>query len=316
MIINTEKVIALTKGAIRKVVVRRKQDARTGGTDNSRYCYAVWLRHLVLAHKLGFNHINSVVAELGPGESIGIGLAALLTGSRKYYALDVYKYWNTKRNLMIFDKLVDLLKNRTEIPNNDEFPMVQPVLDDYTFPLQILNEDVMKEMLSEERITELRSAIENMDNSASDQIKFFVPWEENTEIESGSLDYIFSQAVLQYVDNIDSAYEKMNTMLRQGGMMSHCIDFSSHGMTKSWNGQWLYSDAEWKFLNGNKKVILNRAPKSSHLKTNSNNGFDILLTKDLKKEIDFSRTKFHKKYSSISETDAKTAVSFIVSQKK
>lgn len=98
--------------------------------------------------------------------------------------------------------------------------------------------------------------------------------------------------------------------------MSHCIDFSSHGMTKSWNGQWLYSDAEWKFLIGNEKVILNRDPKSSHLKTNSNNGFDILLTKELKKEIDFSRTKFHKKYSSISETDAKTAVSFIVSQKQ
>ncbi|MFM2232905.1 MAG: hypothetical protein RJB31_1606, partial [Bacteroidota bacterium] len=211
---------------------------------------------------------------------------------------------------------VALLKKRTEIPNNDEFPLVQPVLDDYSFPLQILNDDLMKDMLSEERIAELRSAIENMDSSGSDQIKFFVHWEENTEIESGSLDYIFSQAVLQYVDNIDSAYEKMNTMLRQGGMMSHCIDFSSHGMTKSWNGQWLYSDAEWKFLNGNKKVILNREPKSSYLKSISNNGFDILLTKDLKKEIDFSRTKFHKKYSSISETDAKTAVSFIVSQKK
>jgi hypothetical protein len=111
MMINTEKVVALTKGAIRKVVDRRKQDARTFGTDNSRYCYSVWLRHLIHAHKFGFNHINSTVAELGPGESIGIGLAALLTGSRKYYALDVHTYWNTKRNLMIFDNLVELFKN-------------------------------------------------------------------------------------------------------------------------------------------------------------------------------------------------------------
>lgn len=171
-------------------------------------------------------------------------------------------------------------------------------------------------MLTEDRIIKLRSAIRNMDSNSSDEIQFFVPWEKNTAIESGSLDYIFSQAVLQYVDSLDSTYEKMNTLLRQGAMMSHCIDFSSHGMTKSWNGQWLYSDAEWKFLNGNKKVILNRKPKSAHIHANSNNGFDVLLTKDLKKEIDFSRAKFNKQYSSLSETDAGTAVSFIVSQKK
>jgi hypothetical protein len=314
--INTEKVVALTKGAIRKVVDRRKQDARTFGTDNSRYCYSVWLRHLIHAHKFGFNHINSTVAELGPGESIGIGLAALLTGSRKYYALDVHTYWNTKRNLMIFDKLVDLFKNKTDIPDNHEFPMVYPLLDDYTFPFHILNDNVMKQMLAEDRITKLRSAISNMDSNSSDQIQFFVPWEKNTEIESGSLDYIFSQAVLQYVDKLDSTYEKMNALLRQGAMMSHCIDFSSHGMTKSWNGQWLYSDAEWKYLNGNKKVILNREPKSAHLQTNLKSGFDVLLTKDLKKENDFSRSQFHKKYSSISDADVGTAVSFIVSQKK
>lgn len=316
MVINSEKVVALTKGAIRKVIDRRKQDARTFGTDNSRYCYSVWLRHLVHAHKFGFNHINSTVAELGPGESIGIGLAALLTGSRKYYALDVHTYWNTKRNLMIFDNLVELFKNRAAIPDNHEFPKVYPLLDEYTFPYQILNDNLMKQMLTEDRIIKLRSAIKNMDCNGSDEIQFFVPWEKNTEIESNSIDYIFSQAVLQYVDKLDSTYEKMNALLREGAMMSHCIDFSSHGMTKSWNGQWLYSDAEWKFLNGNKKVILNREPKSAHIQANSNNGFDVLLTKDLKKEIDFSRVKFHKQFSSLSETDAGTAVSFIVSQKK
>jgi hypothetical protein len=217
---------------------------------------------------------------------------------------------------MIFDKLVDLFKNKTDIPDNHEFPMVYPLLDDYTFPFHILNDNVMKQMLAEDRITKLRSAISNMDSNSSDQIQFFVPWEKNTEIESGSLDYIFSQAVLQYVDKLDSTYEKMNALLRQGAMMSHCIDFSSHGMTKSWNGQWLYSDAEWKYLNGNKKVILNREPKSAHLQTNLKSGFDVLLTKDLKKENDFSRSQFHKKYSSISDADVGTAVSFIVSQKK
>lgn len=314
--VNTEKVMALTKGAIRKVVVKRKYDARTHGTDNSRYCYSVWLRHLVHANKLGFNHVNSTIAELGPGESIGIGLAALLSGSRKYYALDVYKYWDTKKNLAVFDKLVDLFKNRTEIPDNYEFPKVYPELDEHGFPFHILKDDLLKEMLSDERIAMLRSEIRNMDSKKSDYIQFFVPWESATDIQEGSLDYIYSQAVLQYVNDIDHTYCRMNKLLKQGGMMSHCIDFSSHGMTTSWNGHWLFSDAEWKFVNGNKKVVLNREPKSAHLKTNANNGFEILLTKDAKKQVGFSQKHFHKKYKHLTDQDAQTCVSFIVSQKK
>lgn len=313
--INTEKVVALTKGAIKKLVVKRAQDARTYGTDNSRYCYSVWIRHLTYAHKMGFDHVDKVVAELGPGESIGIGLAALLTGCKKYHALDIHQYWDTKKNLIIFDKLVDLFKNRTDIPDNQEFPKVYPLLDHYGFPYQILKDDLMRKMLSEDRIAKLRSEIRNMDSKKGDHIEFYVPWETTAKIQNGSLDYIYSQAVLQYVDDLESTYGRMNTLLKMGGMMSHCIDFSSHGMTKSWNGQWIFSDAEWRFVHGNKKIILNREPKSTHVRINADQGFEILLMKDTKNQIGYTQKKFHKKYEYLSDQDTQTSASFILSKK-
>lgn len=98
-----EKILPLMKGAVRKVLSRKKFDHSTGGTNNSRYCYAVWMRHLVFAYNNGIKDICGTIAELGPGDSLGIGLTGLLTGCDKYYALDVHRYWDISRNVQIFD---------------------------------------------------------------------------------------------------------------------------------------------------------------------------------------------------------------------
>jgi len=47
----------------------------TGGTISARYCYGVWLRHLVMAHENGLSIQPDTIIELGPGDSLGIGLA-------------------------------------------------------------------------------------------------------------------------------------------------------------------------------------------------------------------------------------------------
>ena len=38
---------------------------RTGGTDTGKYCYSIWLRHLVMAHEHGLPTGPKVLAELG-----------------------------------------------------------------------------------------------------------------------------------------------------------------------------------------------------------------------------------------------------------
>ena len=79
-----------------------------------------------MRHLKNWNILNDkvpeTVAELGPGFSLGIGLAALLSGSKRLYTLDVVKHWDNEKNLVIFEELIEFFKNKTSIPNNNEYP--------------------------------------------------------------------------------------------------------------------------------------------------------------------------------------------------
>lgn len=114
--------------------VRNLPNKETGGTISAEFCYSVWQCHLVLAGQTNLNSNPKVIAELGPGDSSGIGLAALLCGAEKYYAFDVVGYANIQRNLSIFDDFLRLFKNKKDIPCDQVFPRVKPKLDCYSFP--------------------------------------------------------------------------------------------------------------------------------------------------------------------------------------
>ena len=75
----------------------------TGGTNSDRYCYSVWLRHLILLNKNGLTKCPQSVAEIGPGDSIGMGIAALISGADEYYAFDIIPHANIEMNLKIFE---------------------------------------------------------------------------------------------------------------------------------------------------------------------------------------------------------------------
>src|SRR5260370_28824009 len=98
----------------------------TGGTVSARYCYSVWLRHLSILQRSGLPTAFKTMVELGPGDSLGIGLAALLSGVERYIALDVIQYPSDAQNLRIFGELIALFKDRAPIPDEAEFPPVLP----------------------------------------------------------------------------------------------------------------------------------------------------------------------------------------------
>jgi hypothetical protein len=132
---------------------------RTGGTDSARYCYSVWLRHLTLAHEHNLPTHVATVAELGPGDSLGIGLAALLSGANRYYAFDVVRYAINDRNLTILDELVALFRERSPLPDTTEFPQVFPRLRSYEFPHHVLPASRLDSALEPGRVETIRRAL-------------------------------------------------------------------------------------------------------------------------------------------------------------
>ncbi len=140
----------------RKVTRRVK---RTGGSGSARYCYSVWLRHLVKAAEAGLPTELRSIVELGPGDSIGVGLASLLTGAEEYVALDQVAFARSQSNIAVFDGLVELLHQRSPIPDNLEFPEIRPRLADYSFPAEVLSDTRLTPALDLFRVARLRRAI-------------------------------------------------------------------------------------------------------------------------------------------------------------
>jgi hypothetical protein len=255
--------------------VSRLHSKGTGGTDSARYCYSVWLRHLVMAKRHGLNANPRVVAELGPGDSLGVGLVALLTGSEKYLAFDVVEHASTAGNLAILEELIPLVRSRAAIPGDDEFPGTRPRLDDYSFPADIFSQERLDEALTDERIERIRQSLRN--NQGPDSvIQYKAPWYDGTVLEPESVDMIFSQAVMEHVNDVTGTYQAMVSWLKPDGYISHQIDFSCHGTADDWNGHWQHSEMKWKLIRGKRPYLLNREPHSTHLATLERLGFLVV----------------------------------------
>ena len=125
------------------------------GTADARYCYSVILRHLVLLEANGGNADPRHIAELGPGFSIGIGLAALIAGADRYDGFDTKSFDIVEPTRRVFEDLIKLFEARAPIPDESELPQIKPRLDDYRFPAHILTEDRLARALEPERLAPL-----------------------------------------------------------------------------------------------------------------------------------------------------------------
>lgn len=279
----------------------------TGGTSSARYCYSVWLRHLTLAKEAGLWRFPTPrIAELGPGDSIGTGLAALISGGEAYYGLDVVPYANTARNLEIFDELVELFRMRVDIPGPEEFPNVNPKLDTYEFPSHILTEAHLTACLSPERLALIRRSIASPGQTAS-LIHYASPWFDEHVIEQNSLDMIFSHTVLQCVEDLPATYRIMAKWLKPGGWISNQIDFKNYGLSDEWNGHWSYSDAVWILVKGRRTYSHNRAPYTAHVQLMKEAGFEIALERKISSPSKMSRTDLADRFKHLTDTDLMTS---------
>jgi hypothetical protein len=121
---------------------------------------------------------------------------------------------------------------------------------------------------------------------------------------------VFSQAVMEHVQDIAGTYAALNRWLRPGGFMSHTIDFRCHGTTERWNGHWTVSDFVWKFVQGGRPYLLNRRPYSSHLTELTKAGFQIAGTR-LTHGVPLSRQNLAPNFRYLSDADLSVSGAFV-----
>jgi SAM-dependent methyltransferase len=284
----------------------------TGGTDSARYCYSVWLRHLSLARAAGsMSSMPRHVAELGPGDSIGIGLAALLSGVDTYFAFDVVRYSDLGTNLAIFDELVEFYRQRAPIPGDAELPFVNPKLQSYEFPHALLDDDWLKNSLDPARIADIRASVAQADAEHS-RIRYRSPWTDPSVVCAESVDMIYSQAVLEHVTDIAGVYRSMHRWLKHSGFVSHQIDYRCHGKADTWNGHWTYSDTAWTVVVGRRPYLLNREPHSQHLQLLRETGFNVISETLQRAPSTLRRQQLAPRFRGLSEDDLTTCGAHIV----
>lgn len=249
----------------------RARHGSTGGTDSARYCYAVWHRHLVLLEQHGFTLKQAQVGELGPGDSLGAGLAALLSGADRYIGLDVVPFSARADLEKIFDALVQMHCRKEPIPDHREFPAIRPSLASYELPHSPLDRTDFPDRIACIR-RELRAGVNN-----GHMLYYRAPWTAIDDIAADSLDLIFSHSVLQYVQALEETYKAMFAWLKPGGYASHCIGFHAHYLSPFWNGHWAYTDWQWQLVRGRREFFLNRKPLSTHIRCAKEAGFEVLL---------------------------------------
>lgn len=313
---DLEKQILIFKGTLKHLPGFKQflQRYKHTGASESRYCYTVWLRHLKNWSKYN-SSVPEVVTELGPGSSLGTGLAALLSGSRKFIALDVVKFWDDEKNLKIFDELVKLFSRKASLPDNYEYPRVRPIPDDFNFPSDIISDEDLASALSEERISSIRKEIMDLDNKNNTYISYKIPWQKMSRPVAGSVDLVYSQAALECIEDLQSTFEAMCSWLKPGGFMSHSIDFKSHGLTSEWNGHLKFTDLEWSLVKGGRHFLINRQPLSKYLELHDKLGLKILVQQKAKSENMLDRKILAKRFRHLSDEDLTTSGAYILSTK-
>lgn len=284
----------------------------TGGSGSALYCYAVWLRHLKLAHDHGMRAVPRVVAELGPGDSIGVGLAALLSGASRYVALDAVTHADVKGNLAVFDELVELFRARAPIPGRDAFPEQPVFFDDHAFPGSVLRQEDLRHALMPDRIQRLRRIVagEEIDRNLID---YRAPAGALEPGDAGTVDLLVTNAVLEHVVDLPDCYHAMHAWLAPDGLISNMIDFRSHGLFRAWDGHWSCPDWLWRLFVGRRPYLLNREPLTTHRRLSRKAGLDERALQFVTCEP--SRKTLSPRFSDLSEIDCGTCGAYLLLQR-
>jgi SAM-dependent methyltransferase len=281
------------------------KNPRGGEPPSAFYCYRVWMKHLWHLWDNGLREMPTTVVELGPGRSLGVGVAALLSGANEYYGLDAYPACDFLATRAMLEDIVDLFRHRTG-QMSEGWPSYGP-----GFPDHILPQSVLDTTLTPQRIDSIGDALLNL----SSMMGYAAPWWSNI-VAPESVDLVVSHAVVQYLPDIDKAYQSMYDWLRPGGMISHQIDFSGLSYARvRWNSHWSHNERTWRLIVSNRPGKINRQPFSAHLKAIQDAGFEVTSAMRNLDRGGIAREALAPRWGAMSEEDLHTRGGFIQARK-
>jgi Methyltransferase domain len=287
-----------------------------GGTADVEYCYGVWLKHLSLLWRAGMQQVPATVAELGPGKSLGTGLAALLCGAEHYGALDAVRHASVATTTRVLEPMAALLRNRAPRPRKG-WPDVDDMLDERLFPSDILTDELLARSLTAARLAELGEAVRQLDGEKQHPRLRYGTWRDAPQVvKEGQADLVFSQVVPSLVEDKETFYQCCARWLKPGGWMSHHIDFTSMGATNEWNGHLQYSEAVWRIIVGQRPFFVSRERLSDHVRLMQKHGFEIVAVARRPEDGGIDRSRLAPRWRDMSDDDFQCAHAFVVARKR
>ena len=282
----------------------------TGGTDSARYCYTVWLRHAVMAKRNGLDPHPTVVAEFGPGDSLGIGLAAMISGCETYFAFDAVQHACTERNLRIYDDLVGLFRERAPLPGDDEYLSVKPRLECYDFPSGVYSDDHLCRTLDDSRIENIRSAICDP-GRADSPISYKAPWYDSAILREGVCrhDLLPGGPGACRGSRGNLCGDACVAETGRPPVARHRLQVSRR--CRRVERPWAYSDVMWTLIKGRRPYLVNRQPHSVHIRIMQDLGFEVVCDETSRSESTLSCSDLAPRFATMSDDDLVTSDAFI-----
>ena len=250
----------------------------TGGTTSWEYCLAVWLRHVRMCEQSGVVAKPGTFLEVGPGDSVGTGMCAILSGFEQYIAVDVLNHVQWEVSAEHIAALANVFRDRSPLPANEAIDHVLPPLNDRSIPERWPWESGVRADATEimRRAAAIRESVAT--KGSTGVLSFRSPW-SRTMVETNSVDWVFSHVALQDMAATDQepvlqeALATFHSWMRPGALMTHQIDLSCPGGSP-WNHHWAWSKLDWKLIRGKRPYYVNGLPLSRYLELMGDLGFD------------------------------------------
>jgi len=286
-----------------------------GGTASAAYCYGVWMKHLALLVEAGMAEIPHAVLELGPGDSIGTGVATLLSGAERYVAIDAVAHMRPEANAAVLRDLVRMFRERAPRPVAG-WPAIDHLLDARLFPSDILDDRRLAAALAPGRIERIDRAVRAVALAEPDPMIEYHTWSSLRAVPDASVDLVFAHVVMSQVSDLEDVYARCGRWVKPGGWMSHQIDFTSLGTAEEWNGHLAYSDLAWKIIAGRRPYFVNRERLGTHLALIERAGFDLVRVQRDRPGGGIARAQLAPRWRAISDDDLATDTAFLVARRR